>query len=232
MEVKKSPKADLEKRKSTWLLLGYVIVLAFMFVALEWTKRDVVIDTSQATKNIELEEDVLPITDQNTPPPPPPPPPAEIPPQVEEIINIVDNDKEVADANIADSEDTGQKIEIKPVAPVVIVDDEPEEETIFVVAETMPEFPGGIAELMKYLGKNIKYPTIAQENGVQGRVTVTFVVNRDGSIVDPQVIRGVDPSLDKEAIRVISSMPKWSPGKQRGKTVRVKYTVPVTFRLK
>ena len=84
---------------------------------------------------------------------------------------------------------------------------------------------------MKFLGKNIKYPTISQENGVQGRVIVQFVVNRDGSIVDPVVVRGVDPYLDKEALRVIASMPKWKPGKQRGKEVRVKYTVPVTFRL-
>ena len=84
---------------------------------------------------------------------------------------------------------------------------------------------------MKFLGKNIKYPTISQENGVQGRVIVQFVVNRDGSIVDPVVVRGVDPYLDKEALRVISMMPKWKPGKQRGKAVRVKYTVPVMFRL-
>ena len=99
------------------------------------------------------------------------------------------------------------------------------------VVEQMPEFPGGMAELMKFLSKNIKYPTIAQENGIQGRVIVQFVVNQDGSIVDPVVMRSVDPYLDKEALRVISSMPKWKPGMQRGKAVRVKYTVPVTFRL-
>mgnify|MGYP002563779458 CR=1 FL=1 len=110
-------------------------------------------------------------------------------------------------------------------------EEEVEEQQIFQVVEEMPEFPGGMAECLKFLAKNIKYPTIAQENGVQGRVIVQFVVNQDGSIVDPVVVRSVDPYLDKEALRVIQMMPKWKPGKQRGKAVRVKYTVPVTFKL-
>jgi len=95
----------------------------------------------------------------------------------------------------------------------------------------MPEFPGGMQALMAYLSKNIKYPSVAQDNGIQGRVLVSFVVNKDGSIVDPEVIKSVDAALDKEAMRVIKAMPKWNPGKQRGKPVRVKYTVPVLFRL-
>ena len=111
------------------------------------------------------------------------------------------------------------------------VEEEPEEQTIFEVVENMPDFPGGQAALMQYLAKNIKYPTIAQENGTQGRVIVQFVVNRDGSIVDAKVVRSVDPYLDKEALRVINTMPKWKPGMQRGKPVRVKFTVPVMFRL-
>ena len=115
---------------------------------------------------------------------------------------------------------------------LLLVAVKPEEQTIFEVVEQMPEFPnGGMAGLMQFLSKNIKYPTIAQENGTQGRVTVQFVVNKDGSIVDAKVIRGVDPYLDKEALRVIGTMPKWKPGMQRGKPVRVKYTVPVMFRL-
>ena len=106
-----------------------------------------------------------------------------------------------------------------------------EEQQIFEVVEEAPEFPGGMGALMKFLGSNIKYPTIAQENGVQGRVIVQFVVNKDGSIVDAKVMRSVDPYLDKEALRVVSSMPKWKPGKQRGKAVRCRYPVPVMFRL-
>ena len=228
MEIKKTPKADLENKKSTWLLVGYVIVLAFMFVAFEWTKRDIKIDTSQAITDLVFEEEIIPITEQPEQAAPPPPPAA---PPIAETLTIVDDDADVEETTIATSEETNQAVEIKYV-PVAVEEEEPEEQTIFEVVEQMPEFPnGGMAGLMQYLSKNIKYPTIAQENGTQGRVTVQFVVNRDGSIVDAKVLRGVDPYLDKEAIRVISSMPKWKPGMQRGKAVRVKYTVPVMFRL-
>ena len=118
-------------------------------------------------------------------------------------------------------------------AKEVVVDEKPKEEEtkVFDVVEVMPQFPGGDAELMKYLNTHIKYPAIAEENGVQGRVVCTFVVERDGSITDVKVMKSVDPSLDKEAIRVLKSMPKWIPGKQNGSAVRVKFTVPVTFRL-
>ena len=223
MEIKKTPKADLENKKSTWLLVGYVIVLAFMFVAFEWTKRDIKIDTSQAITDLVFEEEIIPITEQPEQVAPPPPEA----PSIAETLTIVDDDADVEETTIATSEETNQAVEIKYV-PVAVEEEEPEEQTIFEVVEQMPEFPNG---LMQYLSKNIKYPTIAQENGTQGRVTVQFVVNRDGSIVDAKVLRGVDPYLDKEAIRVISSMPKWKPGMQRGKAVRVKYTVPVMFRL-
>lgn len=229
MEVKKTAKADLENKKSTWLLVGYVIVLAFMFVAFEWTKRDIKIDTSQAVANIEFEEEIIPITEQPEQAAPPPPPAA---PPIAETLTIVEDDADVEETVMASTEDLGEKVEIKYVAPAAVEEEEPEEQTIFEVVEQMPEFPnGGMAGLMQFLSKNIKYPTIAQENGTQGRVTVQFVVNRDGSIVDAKVLRGVDPYLDKEALRVIGTMPKWKPGMQRGKPVRVKYTVPVMFRL-
>ena len=115
-----------------------------------------------------------------------------------------------------------------------VVDEVPpavEETKVFDVVEQMPSFPGGDAALMKFLSEHIKYPVVAEENGIQGRVIATFVVERDGSISDVKVIKSVDPSLDKEAIRVLKSMPKWIPGKQNGSAVRVKYTVPVTFKL-
>lgn len=228
MEIKKTPKADLENKKSTWLLVGYVIVLAFMFVAFEWTKRDVKIDTSQTVTDVVFEEEIeIPITEQPEVVAPPPPEA----PSIAETLTIVEDDADVEETTIASSEETGQAVEIKYV-PVAVEEEEPEEQTIFEVVEQMPEFPdGGMAGLMQYLSKNIKYPTIAQENGTQGRVTVQFVVNKDGSIVDAKVLRGVDPYLDKEALRVIGTMPKWKPGMQRGKPVRVKYTVPVMFRL-
>lgn len=227
MEVKKSPKADLEGKKSTWLLVGYVVVLAFMFVAFEWTKRDVKIDTSQAVADVVFEEEIIPITE--TPEQAAPPPPEA--PKVAELLEIVDDKADIEETTTIINEDNQARVEVKYV-PVQVVEEEPEEQTIFEVVEQMPEFPnGGMAGLMQYLSKNIKYPTIAQENGTQGRVTVQFVVNKDGSIVDAKVLRGVDPYLDKEAVRVIMGMPKWKPGMQRGKPVRVKYTVPVMFRL-
>ena len=226
MEIKKTPKADLENKKSTWLLVGYVIVLAFMFVAFEWTKRDIKIDTSQAITDLVFEEEIIPITEQPEQVAPPPPEA----PSIAETLTIVDDDADVEETTIATSEETNQAVEIKYV-PVAVEEEEPEEQTIFEVVENMPDFPGGQAALMQYLAKNIKYPTIAQENGTQGRVIVQFVVNRDGSIVDAKVVRSVDPYLDKEALRVINTMPKWKPGMQRGKPVRVKFTVPVMFRL-
>ena len=227
MEVKKSPKADLEGKKSTWLLVGYVVVLAFMFVAFEWTQRDVKIDTSQAVADVVFEEEIIPITE--TPEQAAPPPPEA--PKVAELLEIVDDKADIEETTTIINEDNQARVEVKYV-PVTVVEEEPEEQTIFEVVEQMPEFPnGGMAGLMQFLSKNIKYPTIAQENGTQGRVIVQFVVNRDGSIVDAKVVRSVDPYLDKEALRVINTMPKWKPGMQRGKPVRVKFTVPVMFRL-
>ena len=233
MEIKKTPKADLENKKSTWLLIGYVIVLAFMFIAFEWTQRDIVIDTSQGIVDIVFEEEIIPITQQQ--PEQAPPPPLEVieeAPQVAEVLNIVEDDADIKDTRLASSEETGEKISVGKYVPVAVeVVEEPVEEEIFEVVEEMPEFPGGPAAMMKYLNNNIRYPTIAQENGIEGRVIVQFVVNSDGTIVDANVVRSVDPFLDKEALRVINSMPKWKPGKQRGKSVRVKYTLPVMFRL-
>ena len=226
MEIKKSPKADLEGKKSTWLLLGYVLILALIFVAFEWTERDKKVTTDTGIAEVVFEEEMIPITEQQEQKAPPPPEA----PKVEEVLEIVENDAKVEETAIQASEETGQAVEVKYV-PVEVEEEEPEEQHIFQVVEEMPEFPGGMGECLKFLGKNIKYPTISQENGVQGRVIIQFVVNKDGSIVDPVVVRGVDPYLDKEALRVVKTMPKWKPGKQRGKAVRVKYTVPVTFKL-
>lgn len=227
MEIKKSPTADLEGKKTTGLLVGYVLVLAVMFIAFEWTK----VEKEETGEIIEapmvtFEEEIIPITLQEKPVAPAP---VEAKP-IAEVIEIVEDDAQIEETIIASTDDTGPQIEIKNIENVVVEDPQKEEE-VFMVVEKMPEFPGGMGELMKWLSKNIKYPAIAQENGVQGRVVVQFVVNRDGSIVDPQVIKSVDPYLDKEALRVVKAMPKWSPGEQRGKPVRVKYTLPVMFRL-
>ncbi|HOU68990.1 MAG TPA: energy transducer TonB [Paludibacteraceae bacterium] len=227
MEIKKSPKADLENKRNTYVLIGLVLALSFMYICFEWTESEVKkIDPTQLTQAIELEEEIAPQSvQQNTPPPPPPPPPAAV---VNEVLQIVKNDEVVVSKEIK-GEDTKAEIVIpqQVAAPV----EEEEVEQIFTIVEEKPSFPGGDKALMEYLQKNMKYPTIAAENGIKGRVMVTFVVNKDGKIVDVKVLRGVDPSLDKEAIRVVSAMPAWKPGKQSGKPVRTQYTLPVVFRL-
>jgi len=227
MEVKKSPKADLENKKTTNLLVGAIMVLAVLFVGFEWSERDKKVTTDTGIAEVVFEEEIIPITEQEQPKQAPPPPEA---PKMEEVLEIVDNDADVEESTIQASDDTQAAVEVK-YQPVEVEEEEVEEQQIFQVVEEMPEFPGGMGECMKFLSKNIKYPTISQENGVQGRVIVQFVVNSDGTIVDPVVVRGVDPYLDKEALRVIKTMPKWKPGKQRGKAVRVKFTVPVMFKL-
>ena len=233
MEIKKSKKADLEKTRGTSMLIGYIVALAVMFAAFEWTTRDYV--ETEPVVYAQMEEEIVPITQPIFTAAPPPPADA---PQVAEILDIVENDEEIVEEKIETSESTTEAIS-GPVAQVsgpvatgpVVVEEASDEGEIFQVVEQMPEFPGGMQALMAYLSKNIKYRSVAQDNGIQGRVLVSFVVNKDGSIVDPEVIKSVDAALDKEAMRVIKAMPKWNPGKQRGKPVRVKYTVPVLFRL-
>ena len=224
MQVKKSEQASLEKDKLVYVLMGLVFVLSLVYVALEWTEREVTKYEVTDTEFLFEEEVEIQQTSQETPPPPPPPAVQEV-----EVLNVVEDNVETETIEVT-TEETEQEVVI--AAPVEAPVEEEEEEVVFVVVESMPEFPGGQQALFKYLSENVKYPVIAQENGIQGRVICQFVVNRDGSIVDVEVVRsGGDPSLDKEAVRVIKSMPKWKPGKQRGKPVRVKYTVPVNFKL-
>ena len=224
MQVKKSEKASLEKDKLVYVLMGLVFVLSLVYVALEWTEKEVTKYEVTDTEFLFEEEVEIQQTTQETPPPPPPPAVQEV-----EVLNVVEDNVETESIEV-NTEETEQEVVI--AAPVEAPVEEEEEEVIFVVVEKMPEFPGGQQALFKYLSENVKYPVIAQENGIQGRVICQFVVNKDGSIVEVEVVRsGGDASLDKEAVRVIKSMPKWKPGKQRGKAVRVKYTVPVNFRL-
>ena len=225
MHIKKSEQASLENDKLVYVLMGLVFTLSLVFVALEWTEKEVT--KYEVTDTEFLFEDELDIqqTSQETPPPPPPPAVQEV-----EVLNVVEDNVETESIEVNTEDDKAEEVVI--AAPVEAPVEEEEEEVVFVIVESMPEFPGGQQALFKYLSENVKYPVIAQENGIQGRVICQFVVNKDGSIVDVEVVRsGGDPSLDKEAVRVIKSMPKWKPGKQRGKPVRVKYTVPVNFKL-
>ena len=144
---------------------------------------------------------------------------------------IMNSKVAVGALNVVGNDENGEVLKAKEVIATEPVKPKEEENKVFDVVEQMPSYPGGMGALMQYLSSNIKYPAIAEENGIQGRVICTFVVERDGSITDVRIAKSVDPSLDKEAMRVVSKMPKWIPGKQNGSAVRVKYTLPVTFRL-
>lgn len=227
MELKKAPKVDLERSKQVFLMIGLVVALGAVLVAFEWKSRPSQVSSLGNLEVAEVEDEVIPITRQEQVQPPPPPPP----PQVIEVLKIVDDNVDILDdMSLFDSEaDKETFIDVAPVIQTVKEEKEEEEAQVFFIVEEMPEFPGGEAALRRFIANSIKYPQIAQENGIQGRVYVQFVVDRDGSITNASVARGVDPSLDKEALRVVNSLPKWKPGMQRGKPVKVSYTVPINF---
>lgn len=227
MEIKKSPKANLEDKRLTFIFMGLIVALAILYTAFEWTQREITVHEAD-NEDFLIEEEIQIDQTFQEETPPPPPEPEEVPDVIEEI-KIVEDDVKTEEFNIS-TEDTKEAVEIKQV---VIEEEEEEEEIeeVFLVVEEQPEFPGGMAKLMKYFSDNVRYPVVAAENGIQGRVICQFTVWRDGSIRDIVVVRGVDKSLDKEAVRLIENMPKWKPGKQRGKEVSCKFTVPVSFRL-
>jgi len=226
-EVKKSPKANLEVHRNTFILMGLVVGLSLLFFAFEWSTQTRKLDETVLVQDVLAEEEIEITRREPTPPPPPPPPEPEAP----EIIEVVEEKVETKlEIKTEDDQSQRQMQTYVPPPPPKPKQEEVTEE-IFVVVEDQPLFPGGNAAMMKFLSDNIKYPVIAQENNIQGRVICNFVVERDGSITDVQVVRGVDPSLDREAVRVIQQMPRWKPGKQRGQAVRVRFTLPVVFRL-
>ena len=228
MEVKKYPYCDLNCYRNIFIEIGLVLALGICLLAFEMktTVKKAEIEGSIVTE--EVESEIIPITRQQEVQPPEPPPP----PKVVEVLNIVSNDVEITDdLEIMDTEaDDQTSIDATPVpANYQQVEEEEEEAPVFYIVEEMPEFPGGELALRQFLANAIKYPAIAQENGIQGKVYVNFVVGKDGRVTDAQVIRSVDPSLDKEALRVINNLPTWKPGKQRGQPVRVAFTVPINF---
>ena len=227
MEIKKSPKANLEDKRLTFVFMGLIVALAILYTCFEWTQREITVH--EAVNEDFLIEDELQIDQTFQEETPPPPPEPEEVPEVIEEIKIVEDDVKTEEVNFS-TEDTKEEVKIQQIE---LPDEEPEEEIeeVFMVVEEMPEFPGGMAKLMKYFSDNVRYPVVAAENGIQGRVICQFTVWKDGTIRDIVVLKGVDKSLDKEAIRLIENMPNWKPGKQRGKAVSCKYTVPVSFRL-
>jgi protein TonB len=224
MEIKKSPKADLENKKVLMRQIGLIVALAVVFFAFEYRSYDKrTLDLMERSVE-DIPEEIIPITEQKVKPPPPPPP------KQVTVLQVVEDDVEVEDVIEIDVE-VDQETEIEVYVPPVMEEEEVVEAEIFTVVESMPEFPGGPAKMMEYIAKNIKYPAMARESGIQGRVFVNFVVEPDGSVSNVKVLRGIGGGCDEEAVRVVEAMPKWTPGRQRGKAVRVSFNLPVRFTL-
>lgn len=227
MEIKKTPKANLENKKTMAILIGLVLALGIMFIAFEWSKNEIKVYEDAIQGEFVEDEEMIEVTFRDETPPPPAPPIQET--VLSDIIDIRENKEDIQTKDFNSEDDKNKKVVIQ--APIAAPVEDPEESRIHVVVERMPEFPGGEAAMNQFINRTIRYPVIAQENGIQGRVVVQFVVNTDGKIVDVEVVRGVEESLDKEAIRVVKAMPPWNPGRQGGKNVRVKYTLPIRFRI-
>ncbi len=224
MEKRKTEKSDLENKRTLFIEIGFVIALAVVFVSMEWKSYDKVEYTMAERQVEDIPEEIIPITEQKLKPPPPPP-------QQVTIINVVKDDVVVEDEIELDV-DMDDNTEMEEYVPVAQEEEEVvEEQQIFLVVEEMPSYPGGEQEMYRFISQNIEYPRMAKESGISGRVFVTFVVEKDGSVTDVQVLRGIGGGCDEEAIRVIKSMPKWKAGKQRGKAVRVQYRMPIKFTL-
>lgn len=217
MEIKKNPKISLEKKRGLFLQIGMGVSLVLILLAFEWRSYEKSEHNLGQLQMENTEEEIIPITRQDlkTPPPPPPPP---------DIIEIVEDEAIIENEVVVEKAETDQNEQI-------IINEEPVEEEVFMVVEKMPEFPGGDLGLMQFIQKNIKYPAIAKENDITGKVFVSYVVDKNAKVTNVKIVRGVDKYLDAEAIRVVKLLPYSSAGKQRGKAVNVQYTIPINFTL-
>ena len=233
MEPKKNPKADVGRNSSLYFVIGLTIVMLVVWRALEWKTYDEVNDYDISMNVDDALDEEVPMTEQIKTPPPPPPPPAP------EVIEVVEDEEEVEET-IIESTETSQEEEIMEVEDVVVEEEVEDVDVPFAVIEDVPVFPGCESEsdkracfqkmMQKHISKNFRYPEIAQEMGVQGRVAVMFTIQKDGSIGNVR-LRGPDKNLEAEAKRIIEKLPKMTPGKQRGRAVRVPFSIPINFKL-
>jgi len=224
MERKKSKKADLENKKGMFIQIGLVVALSIILIAFEWTSKPNDDDDTEMVAQIAMEDEMI-VTRRQEPPEEQPKPET---PQVAEVLDIVEDDVEIDDFDFDMEVDEDTEYDFTMIEDE---EEEVEEEQIFYIVEDMPTFNGGdpAIEFRKYIAQNLEYPEIAAENGISGRVIVQFAINSTGNVVDAVVVRSVDPALDKEAIRVVMNSPKWTPGRQRGKAVKVLFTFPINF---
>ena len=230
MKTKKSPKANLENKRVLFIEIGLIFALLVVLAAFEYKTYDK--DVSMLTSDIQqiIEEEQIPIT-METPPPPPEIPKA---PVLSDAIEIVDDDITIEEDIFIETEDDASfAVEIRDYIEYSEEEDVEEEEIPLAIVEEKPSFMGGDENTFtKWVFERIVYPEVAKENGVQGRVVLSFIVDADGYVKNVTVLRGVDPSIDKEAVRVVSSSPRWKPGRQRDKAVRVRYNFPLNFQLR
>ena len=225
MEIKKSPKADLKNKRGFLLEIGLVVSLLLVIGAFSYTPEEKRIEKVDLQAPI-VEEQIVEITRQDQKPP-------ETPRKVEvkviaDLLQVVTNDTKITtEVDFTEFDEDVEVVQTVPVEEEVVEDDQP-----FLIAETMPSFQGGdLNTFRNWVQQNVKFPQIALENGIQGRVVLSFVIEKDGRLTNIQVLQTPDRSLSEEAVRVLSKSPKWSPGKQRNQVVRVKYTLPVDFRV-
>ncbi len=233
MEPKKDPKVDLNRRSGLFFVIGLTIVMAAVYIALEWKTYDKT-ENYDISMNVEetLDEEV-PMTEQIKTPPPPPPPAAP------EVIEVVEDEEEVEET-VIESTETSQEEEVIEIEEVEVDEVEEDIDVPFAVIEDVPVFPGCEnakdkrtcfnQKIQEHIRKNFRYPEIAQEMGIQGRVNVMFTIQKDGSIGNIRY-RGPDKNLEAEALRIIEKLPRMTPGKQRGRPVRVPFSIPITFKL-
>lgn len=229
MELKKSPKADLENKRSYFLEIGLIVALAACIGMFSWSQKERVIEIAEQ-EPVVVETEMMEVTVQEDKRPPAPMKTQAV--AISEILNVVQNDAKIEQTiNILDLDVTQDlAVDVGKFGGTYTGEDEMQEDEPVIIAETMPTFQGGDVNVFaRWCGKNIVYPPVAVDNGSQGRVTVQFVVERDGSVSRVTVLRGVDKYLDEEAIRVVKSAPKWKPGENRGKPVRVYVQVPINF---
>lgn len=228
MNSKKSKIVDLTNKRLTSFLIGYILGLALIFVSLEWSQKTV---TYRQIHNggVSLdEEDVIPYSRQNLPPPPPPPP------IVRDILNLVDTDVNIEEVEMKETEATEE------TAPDIRVYDKGatygdgeyvDEEIPWAEMQVPPKFPGGDAALLEWVKKNIRYPVAAKQKGDIGRITISFIIDKNGQVINGRIEKGISPELDAEALRIISIMPNWEPGIQNNLKVKVRFMMPITFKL-
>lgn len=221
MELRKYPEADIRKKTDIYFMVGLAFALGITYAAFSYSTSDEMDNTLLVVETVEEVEEMTDITRQEQPPPPPPPPP--------QTIEVVEDDADVEEADIEDTE-IDQETVIEPIVQEQVeVVEQTKEPEVFVIVEDPPSFPGGEAAMMKYIADNLEYPPMARENNIQGRVVVQFVVDENGKITKAKIVKGIGWGCDEAALKVVNSMPRWKPGKQRNKPVRVQFVLPIRF---